>query len=61
MAQPVPGTVGTDPMYLTSRKSIGQEELTANRPAHLKSHFEACEEALSVIKPGDFVEVGSAR
>jgi predicted nuclease of predicted toxin-antitoxin system len=46
---------------LTGRKiAIILLRAPSNRLAHLKSHFDACEQALKTIKPGDFVEVGNA-
>ena len=55
-------TVDTNLRYqqnLTGRKiAIVLLRATSNRLAHLKFHFDACEQALRTIKAGDFVEVG---
>jgi hypothetical protein len=57
-------TIDTNLRYqqnLTGRKiAIVLLRAPSNRLAHLKSHFDACEQALRTLKPGDFVEIGNA-
>jgi hypothetical protein len=57
-------TVDTNLRYqqnLTGRKiAIVLLRATSNRLSHLKLYFEACAQALSTIKSGDFIEIGNA-